>query len=431
MESNTSTSIMTTMPAMSVNTTIPPTDWFKFDDPAQRIFVAILFIIASIVGVVGNSVVIAAVIVSRRLRTITNVFVVNLAVADLLTSAAVPWNAVALLSPGGWPLQPWVCSVAGGIMYLCIAASLYSLASVALNRFILVTKDFKTYRRTFTTVNLVIWVGLIWVVSFIFVLFLPIIDIGALGYNRKYHSCGQTSDHPKEDTYQLLQAFGIFPIPLTIICYCYGRLFCFVRRHAKVMSAHLSVTQETTQSDLSNETGDHSKAAAAESKGRQSLQVQELSEVGQQQPTQEKVHLSSASDCQNGSNHANGVPAVVQTNNNNSIISRSSSVFKKRGASVNKRQLQITQNMFIVVCAFFVCLAPFTVCLFYDDSDPFVPYACAIVLCNSCINPFIYATKHPVFKTVMKAVVTCRLRNVPEPTRVIHRLVINKTSLRR
>ncbi|XP_071484304.1 melatonin receptor type 1A-like [Diadema antillarum] len=395
---------------MSVNTTIPPTDWFKFDDPAQRIFVAILFIIASIVGIVGNSVVIAAVIVSRRLRTITNVFVVNLAVADLLTSAAVPWNAVALLSPSGWPLQPWVCSVAGGIMYLCIAASLYSLASVALNRFILVTKDFKTYRRTFTTVNLVLWVGLIWVVSFVFMLFLPIIDIGALGYNRKYHSCGQTSDHPKEDTYQLLQAFGIFLIPLTIICYCYGRLFCFVRRHAKVMSAHLSVTQETTQSDLSNETGDHSKAAAAES---------------------EKVHLSSASDCQNGSSHANGVPPVVQTNNNNSIISPSSLVFKKRGASVNKRQLQITQNMFIVVCAFFVCLAPFTVCLFYEDSDPFVPYACAIVLCNSCINPFIYATKHPVFKTVMKAVVTCRLRNVPEPTRVIRRLVINKTSSRR
>ena len=140
---------MTTMMITPDNSTTSPvpTVEFLFDDPVQRIIVAVMFLIAALVGSVGNTIVIIAVCLSRKLRTVTNVFVVNLAVADLLTSLFVPWNAVALLSLDGWPLPFWICSVAGAITYLCISASFYSLASIAVNRFILITKGLHAYQR--------------------------------------------------------------------------------------------------------------------------------------------------------------------------------------------------------------------------------------------------------------------------------------------
>ena len=70
----------------------------------ERIFIAICWLLITIIGTTGNSMVIIAVICSRKLQTATNVFVVSLATADLLTNLFVFWSVVALLSPDGWIL---------------------------------------------------------------------------------------------------------------------------------------------------------------------------------------------------------------------------------------------------------------------------------------------------------------------------------------
>ena len=69
-----------------------------------RIGLGCCWIIIAILGLVGNSLVILSVILSKKLRTVTNAFVVNLSVADLWTSLSYPWQAVAILSRGSWPL---------------------------------------------------------------------------------------------------------------------------------------------------------------------------------------------------------------------------------------------------------------------------------------------------------------------------------------
>ncbi|XP_071483673.1 G-protein coupled receptor moody-like [Diadema antillarum] len=409
------------MTSVQENETFSTTE-FEFNDPAQRLVLAIMFIIVSVVGSLGNAIVIAAVIASRKLRTITNVFVVNLAVADFLTSITVPWTAVALLSEGDtWPLDPWICTAAAAIMYLCVGTSLYSLASASINRFILVTKGYATYRKTFTTINLIIWITLIWVVAFFFAIFLPVIGVGRLGYNRKYRSCSQSSDHPKDGVYQLVQAVGIFPIPLTIISFCYGRIFCFVRRHIKVMDGHTSAmdTRKGYHGNPSNTTSD----TVREPKDRQTeraMPVREASSTVGVTIDQDQARRPTTRTCK-----------PVKMSKDQRTESRMSFAGrpKSQAPSMKQRQIQITTNMFIVVCVFVVCLAPFTICLFYNDSDPFIPYASAIVLCNSCVNPFIYATKHPVFKSVMKSIVTCHFPEIPQPARLMHRFTTNRTSI--
>lgn len=55
-----------------------------------------IFVLLILVTVIGNMLVILSVLTTRRLRTVTNCFVMNLAVADLLVGIFVMPPAVAL-----------------------------------------------------------------------------------------------------------------------------------------------------------------------------------------------------------------------------------------------------------------------------------------------------------------------------------------------
>lgn len=55
-----------------------------------------IFVLLILVTVIGNMLVILSVLTTRRLRTVTNCFVMNLAVADLLVGILVMPPAVAL-----------------------------------------------------------------------------------------------------------------------------------------------------------------------------------------------------------------------------------------------------------------------------------------------------------------------------------------------
>lgn len=76
--------------------------------------------------------------------------------------------------------------------------------------------------------------------------------------------------------------------------------------------------------------------------------------------------------------------------------------------AISKRQVQVTINMFIVVCAFFLCFMPALISLVVQDpSGHLFTYSGLILLCNSCINPLIY-TKNPEFRKSMGRIVQCK-----------------------
>ena len=76
--------------------------------------------------------------------------------------------------------------------------------------------------------------------------------------------------------------------------------------------------------------------------------------------------------------------------------------------AISKRQVQVTINMFIVVCAFFLCFMPALIILVVQDpSGRLLTYTGLILQCNSCINPLIY-TKNPEFRRSMGRIVQCK-----------------------
>ncbi len=322
---------------------------FVFNDYPQRVIVASIFIIACILGTCGNSLVILSVILSRKLRNATNVFVVNLSCADILTCLIIPWNAVALLSRSGWPIAPWVCSVAAAVLFLCVGSSLYSMALIGLNRFVLITRPKHVYSRFYNAKTLIAWIASTWIIPFCIAIVPPLCQIGGLGYNSKYSSCTAQSSAVHTDVYDTIMALGLYPIPLLIIIISYVKIFLYLRSHTMKMTAHVN------------------------------------------------------------KDNSNDAPSVT-------IATRRKSSTKE---VIKKRQVQITKNMFYVVCAYFLCFTPYGLCLLIDTSDPALPYTAALVLINGCINPFLYGTKHPMFRDVFKCILRCNLSQIPEQSSIL------------
>ncbi|KAJ8025113.1 Melatonin receptor type 1A [Holothuria leucospilota] len=323
---------------------------YRFESYTQRCILASIFVFIFVVGTIGNSLVILAVLFSRKLRTFTNVFVVNLSVADLLICISLSMNIVALLSTDGFPLPDVICAAAAFVAFTGVGCSVYTLAVIALSRWAVITRSISTQRSWFTVKKLVAMVIFTWLVPAVIAFLPPFLGLGQLGYAEKYSTCSHKTSHDLSDFYSLLQGVLFYPVPLVIIIVCYYKVFTFVRLHSKNIV--------------------------------------------------EQPDVSSTS-----------VPT-----NQNYLQSRNQHAQKER---LSRRQIEITKNLFYVVLAFLICITPFGVSLMIPPSDPAIPWTSTLLLFNSCVNPVIYATKHPNFKKIFRQIVTCRWADIPEPSRIL------------
>lgn len=210
---------------------------FEFNSYPQRVLVAGILLIVFITGTIGNSLTILAVLLTRKLQNATNTFVINLAVSDLLACLFIPWSFAGLLNRREWPENlAFACSVAGGVLTVSVGCSFYTLASIALNRLVLITCSKHTYHTVFSAPALILWVLVIWAIPFCVVILPPIFGIGALGYNPKYKTCSDISvgyhDNASQ-SYDYIQAAGVFPVPLIVLLVSYCKILHYVWSHSR------------------------------------------------------------------------------------------------------------------------------------------------------------------------------------------------------
>ncbi|XP_048521236.1 tachykinin-like peptides receptor 86C isoform X4 [Dendroctonus ponderosae] len=113
----------------------------------------------------GNCIVIWIVMAHRRMRTVTNYFLVNLSIADLLlTLFNCTFNSIYMIQRN-WPFGTWYCTISNFIANATVTASVFTLTGISCDRYLAIVHPL--HPRMSKTSSL-ITIFFIWTASMVF-----------------------------------------------------------------------------------------------------------------------------------------------------------------------------------------------------------------------------------------------------------------------
>ncbi|NXR24482.1 DRD5 protein, partial [Cinclus mexicanus] len=191
----------------------------------------------------GNALVCAAVLRFPLLRSrVTNLFVLSLAVSDLLVAVLVmPWRAATDVL-GFWPFGAF-CDLWVAFDIMCCTASILHLCLISVERYWAIASPFGYQRRVTQRVALVA-IGVAWLLSLL-ISFIPVQlqwhkdreppGREQLGLNGSAEE--ESCDSSLGGTYAISSSLISFYIPVAIMLATYGHLFRIARRQLRRISS--------------------------------------------------------------------------------------------------------------------------------------------------------------------------------------------------
>ncbi|XP_071803687.1 G-protein coupled receptor 54-like [Asterias amurensis] len=212
---------------LNVTTAIPNVTEASMDDGGASVYtklVPALIGIITLVGLVGNSIVVYVIVCQGHLKTVTNYYIVNLAITDIFFLVfCAPFTASIYATPS-WLFGRFMCKFVFYMMQATAQATCATLTAMSIDRYYAITDPLKALKTRTPRVAIVVSVG-IW--TFSAVLAIPVaifFDINVVQFqNQTYDIC--------EEMWPLKivnQGYGVYCfvmlylIPLTIITVCYS-----------------------------------------------------------------------------------------------------------------------------------------------------------------------------------------------------------------
>ncbi|XP_041866950.1 mu-type opioid receptor [Melanotaenia boesemani] len=195
------------------------------DDDANPVIIAIvitaLYSIVCMVGLVGNVLVMYIIVRYTKMKTATNIYIFNLALADALVTSTLPFQSVNYLM-GTWPFGDMLCKMVMSIDYYNMFTSIFTLTTMSIDRYIAVCHpvkalDFRTPRNA-KIVNVCNWI-------LSSAIGLPVIFMASTTVTHSIIDCKLIFPHPSWywDTLLKICVFIFaFIMPVLIITICYG-----------------------------------------------------------------------------------------------------------------------------------------------------------------------------------------------------------------
>nr|XP_056706492.1 substance-K receptor [Euleptes europaea] len=124
---------------------------------------AITYFFTVVASVVGNGIVIWIILSHRRMRTVTNYFIVNLALSDLLMAVLNTVFNFIYACHNVWYFGEGFCRFLNLVPITAMFVSIYSMTAVAAERYMAIIHPFK---RKLSARNTKVIIGAIWLVAF-------------------------------------------------------------------------------------------------------------------------------------------------------------------------------------------------------------------------------------------------------------------------
>ncbi|XP_011826203.1 PREDICTED: mu-type opioid receptor isoform X3 [Cercocebus atys] len=180
-----------------------------------------LYSIVCVVGLFGNFLVMYVIVRYTKMKTATNIYIFNLALADALVTSTLPFQSVNYLM-GTWPFGTILCKIVISIDYYNMFTSIFTLCTMSVDRYIAVCHpvkalDFRTPRNA-KIINVCNWI-------LSSAIGLPVMFMATTKYRQGSIDCTLTFSHPSwywENLLKICVFIFAFIMPVLIITVCYG-----------------------------------------------------------------------------------------------------------------------------------------------------------------------------------------------------------------
>lgn len=213
----------------------------------QLYFTPIFYAVVSLVGCLGNGLVIAVLMTFNNMRTIPNIYILNLAIVDFVFLLSLPFIAYQIAT-NNWPFGNYLCKILGGFDGLNQFASIYTLALMSADRYVAVVYPLSSMRYRTKRVARFLCAG-VWFSSMVFSLPLwifqqskPVYIVNGTVLARYCTIFLPDMEHAAL-LYNLYGFFLGFIIPLIIIVVCYFTLMMKIFSSAQPTSNAGSAAQ--------------------------------------------------------------------------------------------------------------------------------------------------------------------------------------------
>ena len=184
-----------------------------------------LCILIDMMALFGNVLVSLAVIRCPKLRTSTSMFILALAIADILMALICIPITCGILVSEHWINSSALCHIQGFAILTLALMSIATLALTALNHFFRVVKP-AIYKRFFTKRNSLLLIGVVWFIIIAFYTGLLVSKATHVRYEPSYSVCAVA-----HTLVQTLLEFVFVILAFIIIVLSYSLVFVRIRRH--------------------------------------------------------------------------------------------------------------------------------------------------------------------------------------------------------
>ncbi|EAT44223.2 AAEL004398-PA, partial [Aedes aegypti] len=415
----------------------------------EKMFLVILFCALIVITVIGNTLVILSVATTRRLRTVTNCFVMSLAVADWLVGIFVMPPAVIVFVVEKWQLGWILCDIWISLDVLLCTASILSLCAISVDRYLAVTQPLTYSKRRRSKRLALLMIFVVWLVA-LAITCPPI--LGWYDQDRERNEC----QYNQNKGYVVFSAMGSFFIPMSVMLYVYSKICCvltsrqhrmtktevrfdkwfqssvsFVSFFATEKNCEIDIDNYTSEIDTSPKQGTYVSRNISSNYANSHQTLYEFLSSARNTPNATRhqltaprssaVGLTTVMGGGNGNNNGNSHYEMRPINtvqfSASQISLAESCVSNVTNSGLNatkvrvhggkripirisslKRETKTAQTLSMVVGGFIACWLPFFVYYLlmpflpeHSQSKPLMAFLTWLGWINSAINPFIYA----------------------------------------
>ncbi|MCJ8732560.1 hypothetical protein PDJAM_G00212890 [Pangasius djambal] len=347
--------------------------------PAGMILLSLTLSVLAVLTTAINSLVITAIIVTRKLHHPANYLICSLAVTDLLVAILVMPFSIVYIVKETWVMGEVMCTIWLSTDITCCTCSILHLAAIAVDRYRAIT-DAVAYSRKRTSLRAAVTISVVWLLS-ILISLPPML----WGHHKKEKQENNCLIMHENIAFALYSTFGAFYIPLILILILYYKIY----QAAKILY-HKRGPSPMKKIEINGH-----KIPMCSDREQQSHDALNLPEKSMSEPSTEgdRGRISAASP-------------NFQPHSERSL---------KRQRISGARERKAAMTLGLILGAFVICWLPFfiqeviiNICISCTPSSEITTFLTWLGYLNSLINPLIYTVFNEDFKKAFHKLIMCR-----------------------